>query len=253
MKIIIGVTLILTILVLTGLANPDEIIVNFGETQDYNGHAIKLKGIRIDKAVVSVDRESGIFEIGEEKVLSGVKVKLNDLFYAGDREGNVKLSVSALYICGDGQCNGQENKETCCRDCGCNTGYDCEDNKCLIHVENECNDDSDCDDNNENTLDKCSGGRPKKCTHIGSSICEEDSDCDDSDSCTTDKCRNNDCFNDAIPNCVSGKEGDKINVNIGDEEKGDIVKEPSLKPKDDVSFLKRILNFFKNLFSRSDS
>jgi len=251
MKIIISVFLILTVLAQIVLANPDEITIVFGETQDYNGHVIKLKGIRIDKAVVSVDGESGIFEIGEEMVLSGVKVKLNDIFYVGEREGNVKISVSALYVCGDGQCNGQENKETCCRDCGCNTGYDCVENKCLVHVENACSNDADCNDNNENTLDKCTTGRPRICSHIRSSICEKDSDCDDSNSCTTDKCRNNDCFNEQIPNCVSAEQGDKIEVNLEDgEKKGDIAKEPSLKPRGDVSFLKRVLNFFKNLFSK---
>jgi fibro-slime domain-containing protein len=67
--------------------------------------------------------------------------------------------------CGDGNCNGQENCETCSQDCG-------------ICPKPECETNADCDDGSACTTDVCAAG---KCMHA-------DVTCFDQDPCTDDSC-----------------------------------------------------------------
>ncbi len=220
-----------------------------GQVRDVSGYSVKLKNLKSDKAVVSVGNESAIFIIGEKKVISDVAITLVGITYIGKGEGSATLDVRVLYLCGDKICDKGESKITCCKDCGCQPGFDCIDNQCLAHVDDECASDKDCDDSDEKTLDLCTKGRPRKCSHFSSVICKQDIDCDDANPCTLDICTNNDCFNKKIENCVSGKEGETINVNIEENKtEKNLVVEPILKSEEEVSFIKKILNFFKKLF-----
>jgi len=232
-------------------SNPDSLTLEFGQAQEFNGYSIKLQNLKEDKVVISVNGESAIFQVGDEKTLSNVVIKLNEISYLSQEDGNIKIDARALNVCGDNKCDATESQAVCCKDCGCQTGYDCIDNKCAVHVDDECNSDEDCDDSNKDTLDICAKGKPRKCTHISSVVCKDSVDCDDENPCTTDVCKNNDCFNEKIPDCASGKEGETINVDIEENKTGkNLVAEPILKSEEKVSFIKRILNFFRKLFGR---
>ena len=234
-------------ILITNLSVAEQITLNTGELKELNGNILKLKSVKIDKAVVSVNDESKIIVLDKEEIIGAVKVKLLETFYITSSEGNAKLEVTSLYTCGDAKCEGPETKKSCCQDCGCPQGYDCEDKQCLIHVENECNSDEDCDDNNQNTIDKCTG-RPKKCQNSNILICTIDKDCDDERECTKDSCVNNDCFNEEITGCKSN-ESVKSNDEKTDE-KTNVVDEQEGLEKQHFSLFERILNFFSKLFER---
>ena len=226
----------------------EELTLNLGEPKEFSGYKILLKNLKSDKAVISVNEESKIFEVNDENILGGLKAILKEITYIGDSEGSVKIDVTSLYVCGNAECNPTETQENCCKDCGCQTGYDCEENKCTVHLEHACDDDSDCDDSNPNTLDTCSGS-PRKCNNISQLICSENSDCNDDNECTNDLCRNNDCFNEAIPNCApSATEENPQEENNEIENNDTEVQEPE-QAQTKVSFIKRIINFFIGLFS----
>lgn len=42
-----------------------------------------------------------------------------------------------IIVCKDGVCEENETKENCCLDCGCDTGYECQENKCVKILELE--------------------------------------------------------------------------------------------------------------------
>lgn len=241
-------------LVLLQIALAEEMAINSGEEKEFSGYTVKLKNLKADKAVISVDDESAIFELNEEKIISGLRIKLNEIFFLGNNEGHVKVDVNSLYVCGDGNCDGTESKESCCKDCGCNSGYDCVENECLVHIDDECNVDSDCNDNNDNTLDKCIGGRPKICKNYPDTICVDNSDCDDDDPCTEDKCTNNDCFNERIRNCIFGVEGGSVGIPAFEEQAENELTKDKVEPGsvEKISLFQKIVNFFKKIF-RSDS
>ncbi|MFH1592488.1 MAG: hypothetical protein ABIB47_03935 [Candidatus Woesearchaeota archaeon] len=241
--------IILLVFVLVLQVFATEMTLEVGQVQEFEGYDIKLKNLKIDKAVISVNGESAIFEIEEEETILGVNIKLNEILYIGESEGNVKIDISALYVCGDGNCDGPETKESCCQDCGCNSGYDCVDGECLVHVEDECDTDSDCDDSDEDTLDKCIGSRPKTCKNYAMTVCIDNSDCDDGRACTTDECRNNDCFNEKIQNCIDGGEGEIVGIEFLEENlKKDVVGLEEEEGKEKVSLIKRLWRFFKGIF-----
>ena len=51
---------------------------------------------------------------------------------AGDEDGGVVGGPDAgPASCGDGACNGGENESSCCRDCGCASGYSCMGSGCV--------------------------------------------------------------------------------------------------------------------------
>ena len=227
----------------------EEVTLNLGDANEFSGYEILLKNLKSDKAVISVNGETNIFELNEEKVISGLKITLKEITYISDSEGSVKIDSSSLYVCGNSECDPTETQENCCQDCGCQTLYDCEENKCIVHVDNQCDDDADCEDNNPDTLDTCSGS-PRKCNNISQLICDENTDCDDSNECTNDICRNNDCFNEVIPNCApSAAEETQQEENDETENNDNEVQEINEQAPTKISFIKRIINFFKGLFS----
>lgn len=228
-----------------------EITLNVGESKEISGNTIKLKSLKADKVVITVNDESKIINQGEEETIGPLKVKLVEIFYIGPSEGNSKLEVNSLYTCGDNSCEGTESRENCCQDCGCLTGYDCDDNECKLHVEHQCNNDADCDDSNPNTSDRCAG-YPRKCKNADNAICNEDIDCDDNKECTNDVCRNNDCFNERIEDCESEEPEIAEESNDDNEQESnddiDAEEKDNEESQEKSSFFRKILNFFKNLF-----
>lgn len=69
--------------------------------------------------------------------------------------------------CGDYVCEELEER-ICCTDCGCESGYTCSNNECVLA--DECTYDLDCDDKNACTIDACSGS-PKKCMNKLNETC----------------------------------------------------------------------------------
>ena len=63
-------------LVLLQIALAEEMAINSGEEKEFSGYTVKLKNLKADKAVISVDDESAIFELNEEKIISGLRIKL---------------------------------------------------------------------------------------------------------------------------------------------------------------------------------
>lgn len=240
--------ILILFLLLMGTTLAEEITLELGEEKTFESSSIKLKNLKSDKAVISVNGDSKILTVGEEDEINVLIVKLIDIFYASESDGNVKVQVSSLYTCGDNACEGPETQENCCKDCGCTFGYDCITNECQAHVDHECNKDEDCNDHNEVTLDKCTGS-PRKCQYIDTSICKEDVDCADDNPCTKDVCRNNDCFNEEIEDCAAEPE-----LEVKEPEFEETINEESEQetttgePLEKLSIIQRILNFFKNLF-----
>lgn len=178
-----------------------------GENEDVDGRTVTIKQISSGSVVVDVNGVSNIVDIGQRKEINGIEVTVDEIFYVEEKEGRfVKLNLKSLYkfVCGDGDCEGDETKESCCKDCGCDSGYVCEDNKCILESKsseyNECGENEDCDDEDDSTIDRCKGS-PKTCVHILSYLCERDEDCDDGNGCTEDKCINYDCLNKRIAGC----------------------------------------------------
>ncbi len=200
MKISKILFVIFSIILIVSLSLAEEITLNVGESKEISGNTVKLKSIKSDKVVVTVNEESKIIETGKQETIGPLKIRLIEIFYITQSEGNAKIEVTSLYTCGDSKCEGTETKSNCCQDCGCQSGYDCEDNECLLHVEHQCNKDEECNDNNQDTSDRCTG-YPRKCQNKGIAICDDNLDCDDNDKCTIDKCVNSDCRNERIEGC----------------------------------------------------
>lgn len=236
-------------LILVNAVIAEQITLEVGESQETNGVTVKLKNLKSDKAVISVNDDSKILEEGDLEQIGPVKVKLLELFYAGTSVGSVNLEVTPLFECGDNICDGPETKSSCCQDCGCQSGYDCVDNECVVHTDDECKTDSECDDENQDTLDLCRG-TPKKCDNLSTLICSEDSDCNDNNPCTQDSCTNNDCFNELMPNCESKEENlqedEEIqeDINVEQEENN----EEQYQPEEKLSPIKRILKLIIGFF-----
>ena len=240
---------------LPNLVLASEATLSLGSQITIESYNVLLKNIKADKAVISVNDQSAIFSLNQEKTIGGANIKLLEINFFSESEGNVKIDFSPLYVCGNQKCDPNEDKESCCKDCPCSSGYDCEENKCLVHVDNECTSDSDCNDNNADTLDKCTQGRPRKCSNISTVICDMDSDCDDSNECTQDKCISNDCKNTKIEGCISEEENEQNipqedieNQQQAENPQEDNQLEQNQVPKKE-SFLSKILNFIKRIFS----
>ncbi|GAF86256.1 unnamed protein product, partial [marine sediment metagenome] len=86
-----------------------------GETAQYHGHEIKVISIQESKAIISIDDEKSIFDAGESKIIKGVQIKLEDIFYADDLS-TVGIDLSLTYECGDDKCGEFETSVTCCKD-----------------------------------------------------------------------------------------------------------------------------------------
>ena len=93
-------------------------------------------------------------------------------FYAsGNNPMNVKLHSLNPDVCNFDRKCGNENKNQCCYDCGCEAGYNCINNTCRGE---ECKKNPECNDFDACTADRCSDG---KCEHAESDGCELSDEC----------------------------------------------------------------------------
>lgn len=180
-------------------------MLKIDEGIDVSGKFVTIKQISSGSIIVDVSGVSNIVSTTSPKEINGVRITINEIFFVDEKEGRfVKLSLESLYECGDGKCEHDETKESCCKDCGCSLGYICENNKCVLKAtsseHDECQDWEDCEDDNDLTIDRCEGN-PKKCVHIEYYQCTTNKDCDDKNDCTKDECRNYECFNSKISGC----------------------------------------------------
>jgi hypothetical protein len=232
----------------------------------YQGRELTLVGIVDNKILVSVDGEKNIVNLNQQKEINGIKITLNEIFYAGGEFSTADVDIELAYTCGDGTCNEFETYSNCCQDCGCDslTTDKCVENKCITP---SCNQDSDCTDNSELTEDYCSDYECKfrrircstnvdcndnnpdtddlcnsgNCANILNYVCKINSDCEDSNPCTVEKCINKDCFYEQEPNCIIGEETTDDNEDIN--ENNEIT---NINPE--KGFLYKIREWILNLF-----
>lgn len=134
---------------------------------------------------------------------------------------NCSVDCSRQVICGDDIC---DDNEECCKDCGCDTGFECANNTCVSL--DECATNDDCDDNNNCTKDICSG-IPKKCFNVEIEGCGE--------------------VNVSMAEITSTLiEEERIIKNKTAESRE--IKEISTQEKKDIGLIQRVINWIKNLF-----
>ena len=166
--------LILVIILFSTLVLAEETLKK-GDSTTVGGKTFTL--VRVGEtgsnAVVSVDGISDIVKLNQEKEVNGVNVLLTNAVYMGEDSiakfilesiGEAQAAAAPhVVVCGDSVCEGNEDKDNCCKDCGCKYGYGCENNKC---VKAECMEDKDCYPAQKDycVLDKCDA-ISKKCTH----------------------------------------------------------------------------------------
>ncbi len=185
---------------------------------------------RLSKKVMITD-DSGDDSIDEEGTYYlTIIVDPDDDIEESDEDNNERDSGSAARIkfydpeCGDGYCDGGEDSDDCCNDCGCPSGEECnDDDEC--EASNECDTDSDCDDSDFATSNECSG-EPKECHYFTITDCADDdgycptgcsfdedddcheclhdSNCDDKKASTKDECTGTPrkCKHSAITGCT---------------------------------------------------
>ncbi len=154
--------------------------------------------------IFEVDGIKSIIRSGE--ILNGVKIEICSIF-----PNAVVANITVDFFCGDGVCETTENKEVCCKDCGCEEGKTCFQNRC---VKKECIIDSDCEDYDNCTIDSCEeylcvhtkiekcqnndGCCPKNCNEKNDNDCvaiecRNDQDCKKEDPCIVGFCNNTKC------------------------------------------------------------
>ncbi len=242
-----------------------------GKTYEISGKQVIVENIKSDVIKVNVDGVKNIIYKGEQEEINGVNILVEDIFYVDEpEERTVSVAMSIAFYCGDGNCDTDHNetKENCCKDCGCNQGYTCQDGVCKTEAQikkeqeeeeeksmDKCSSNADCNDNDPLTEDICKStpGKPKKCMNIPP-VCKTDIECDDQDSCTIDKCVNNDCVSTEVPdyeNCLQKQEiQEKQQETVPEtenqsEETTEEVEEFVEKEKNIFS---KIISFFFNLF-----
>lgn len=194
-----------------------------GQVYEVSSKSVVVENIHSDVAKFNVDGIKNIIGIGEMKEINGVEILVESIFYVDQpEERTVNVVMSVAFYCGDGTCDTDHNetKNNCCEDCGCNSGYTCQDEVCKSAAQiqqeeqeeeeasaDKCEKDSDCDDNDSLTEDICKSypGKPNKCLNIPP-ICKTDIECDDQNSCTLDKCVNNDCSYTDVSGCSEEQE-----------------------------------------------
>lgn len=140
-----------------------------GESFESDGKSVTIKKISSSNAVFDVDGEKNIISVGEYKEINGIKIEVISIFYVDEpEERNVDISASVITfdagnICGDNECEENENSDNCCVDCGCSEGYECDEDECILIRLDECKDHEDCDDGDFETTDLCLNQRPRVC------------------------------------------------------------------------------------------
>jgi hypothetical protein len=233
-----------------------------GETYETSGKQIIVENIKEDMIVINVDGVKKIINVGEQKEVNGVDILLESTFYVdepGERTASVVMAVA--FYCGDNNCdtNQNETKENCCEDCGCNSGYTCQDGVCKTESQvqqeqqeeeeksiDKCSSNADCDDNDPLTEDLCKSypGKPKKCLNIPP-ICKTDIECDDQDSCTVDRCVNNDCISTEVPDYASCSEKQEVQ-----EKKQETAPETEKRSEEATEQVGEFVEEEKNIFSK---
>ncbi|MEK6856907.1 MAG: hypothetical protein AABX49_02740 [Nanoarchaeota archaeon] len=236
-----------------------------GESVDFENRKITIVALQQSKAVIQVDAEKKIVDLGNSEVISGVKISVADILYTGDESSKITLNAALTYVCGDSICNPGETQENCCADCKCFGSNQCTSSGCIIpqcfldedckdnqeltkdscedykcqHKNIKCTKDEQCNDNKLDTDDFCSSGT---CQNLPP-ICKTDEDCLDENPCTLDQCVNKDCKYTPVENCTPPKATEK---EIEDVEDKDDEEQEAEEPK--KNFFKRIVSWIKNLF-----
>lgn len=216
--------------------------LRYGQELSSGGKIVKVDRIASGKAIFSVGDESKVISVGKEDEISGVKIKVIEVFYVPEQEDRyviVEMSVKPA-VCGDNICEGSENCDSCEADCACGSGERCRDGKCISSAD-ECFSNNECDDDKDETVDVCRGS-PRKCYNEIFNICDKDEDCDDGNECTKDVCVESDCVYNKIENCV-----EEVSVNEeGESSKGG---EGIVFEKKTNKFIK-LIQFIISLFKR---
>ena len=257
-----AIVLVLILLLQTSLAYE----LKKGESVEFENRKIIIVSLQQTKAVIQVDSEKNIINIGESEVIAGVKISIADILYTGDESSKITFTAQLTYICGDSICNTGETQENCCTDCKCSGSNRCTSSGCLLpqcFLDEDCNDsqeltkdkceeykckhqkisctnDNQCNDNNSDTDDFCSSG---ECQNLPP-ICKTDEDCADENPCTLDQCVNKDCQYKPISNCIppEKKKAEEVKQEQQQEEAIEFTKES------DSNFFRKIINWIKNLF-----
>jgi len=109
------------------------------------------------------------------KVLKGEKDEVDYFFYgSGDFPLEVELETTwEIEECNfDGTCQDHETKKECCYDCGCETGYLCQENLCIR--KKGCTSNEECVDDNPCSVDSCIN---EKCQYTKKQGCILENEC----------------------------------------------------------------------------
>lgn len=167
------------------------LIMNEGDNITLGGRNIKFLYAANTTAVFRVDGFNVLTYYNITKNFYGVRFLVKDIYGINI----VLVDITAYQICGNNKC---ENDEYCCKDCGCQQGYGCVNNICIVKANGTCIQDSDCDDTNPCTIDKCSG-YAGNCTNMQIELCKSDDLCcpklcNENNDADCRKCPINDCY-----------------------------------------------------------
>lgn len=249
---IIKIIIFLLLVLFTYSVLAAETTLKVGQSITESGHLITLFAVGTsNNIIVDVDGVKTIIAINDKKTVNGVQIEVIEATEIGaDSTARLFISIieadsSALIEkCGNDDCETGEDKSTCCKDCGCESGYSCidEENKC---VKNECTSDEQCYATPKDfcSLDKCKG-TPKKCMHIPIIECV-----------INDRCCPVNCYYPEDPDCPSTK------LNPNPPKKNLTETNPAVEKMNKTqalnqtaneaykeSFLKKIINWILNIF-----
>ncbi len=80
---------LLCVLVFLTVALAEELTLNVGETKEFSGNSVKLKNIKSDQAVITVNEESEIVNKERPEDVGPLRIVLKEIFYVGPSEGYV--------------------------------------------------------------------------------------------------------------------------------------------------------------------
>ncbi len=239
-----------------------------GESTEFESRKITVVALQQSKAVIQVDSEKRIVNLGNSEVISGVKISVAEILYTGDESSKITFNAALTYVCGDSVCNPGETQQNCCSDCKCSGSDRCISSGCILpqcFLDEDCNDNQDltkdsckdykcqhqkikctkdeqCNDNKPDTDDFCSSGT---CQNLPP-ICKTDEECADTNPCTLDQCINKDCKYTPIESCTLPETSEKEIEDNKEERESEEKTTTSEEPK--KNFFKRIVSWIKNLF-----
>jgi len=117
------------------------------------GKTITLISLTDEKILLDIDGSKNIIKSFGATEKEGISFRIVSIFLDEERINSyVKFNISMDYTCGNNKCEEDENKDICCKDCGCDNGSICFKNIC---IEGNCGENKQCDDGNSCTVDKC--------------------------------------------------------------------------------------------------